>query len=79
MYPGKQGLCGLAYTTVSLITCSWLEQAHFALMRVTHSRLRLSSVPMRFFASGAGSGLAVLSCIRSTISASFSSVVPVAS
>jgi hypothetical protein len=74
MYPGKQGLCGLAYTTVSLITCSWLEQAHFALMRVTHS-----SVPMRFFASGAGSGLAVLSCIRSTISASFSSVVPVAS
>jgi hypothetical protein len=41
--------------------------------------LRRKSVPSRFVGFGAGSGFAALICILSTISANFSSVVPVAS
>ena len=55
------------------------SRPYFDLIRVTHRRFLRNRVPIKLFASGAGSGCVATSCILSTISASFSSVVPVVS
>jgi hypothetical protein len=62
------------YVLVKIIEV--MNSTNFCFINVTQSKLRRSRVPISVLASGAASGCTVASCILSTISASFSSVVP---